>query len=364
MATFAKSSFNAAIYAAARPTYSPKLFEYIHEYYKNQPLGSSARWDRAVDVGCGTGQAASHLDGVFKEVVCVDPSAGMLDKAREFLLNKPRSTLGQASTRTSATDATANTKFTFAQGSAEDIPSTQEGSVDLLIAAQACHWFDWQKVWPEAKRVLRPQGGVAAFWVYGESRLSSFPSLTPRITEFWQGTDRGSTTSVGAYFQRPGRTVLERLLVDVPAPSVVLPGDVGLVDFQRLYFTDDRRDIPDISLTDAPQIVHPTIMKVDWRWIDVLGYLRTSSALHSYHEAFPEDKKHSDDTRFLERDLADIEVRGNEIVDPSMVGGGDIAVRFWKDLREGVQNELGQGAGLFDKVMVEWPVAMLLVRRG
>ncbi|KAF6748076.1 S-adenosyl-L-methionine-dependent methyltransferase [Ephemerocybe angulata] len=276
MATFAKSSFNTAIYAAARPTYSPKLFEYIYEYYRNQPLGSSAHWDRAVDVGCGTGQAASHLDGVFNEVVCVDPSTGMLEKAREA----------------SATNATANTKFTFARGSAEDIPSTQEGSVDLLIAgmysyighwALAFHWFDWQKVWPETKRVLRPQGGVSAFWVYGESQLSNFPSLTPRITEFWQGTDRSLTTSVGAYFQRPRRTVLEGLLVDVPAPSAVLPRDVGLA--------------ADISLTDAPQIVHPTIMKVDWRWIDVLAYLRTSSALHSYHEALPEDKRHSDGTR-------------------------------------------------------------------
>ena len=30
--------------------------------------------------------------------------------------------------------------------------------------AQACHWFDWSKVWPEVGRILRKDGSTA-FWV-------------------------------------------------------------------------------------------------------------------------------------------------------------------------------------------------------
>lgn len=40
-----------------------------------------------------------------------------------------------------------------------------------LDIAQACHWFDWSKVWPEMERVLRV-GGTAAFWVRSLSYLS------------------------------------------------------------------------------------------------------------------------------------------------------------------------------------------------
>lgn len=100
----------------------------------------------------------------------------MLDQAREYLgANADLST------------------YTFAQSSAEELHDVvSDGSVDLLTAgelssracrqgfellelkdhcpfhastAQACHWFDWEKFWPEVRRVLRPHGGVAAFWV-------------------------------------------------------------------------------------------------------------------------------------------------------------------------------------------------------
>jgi len=53
MATFAKSTFNASVYAASRPTYPAQLFEYIFSFHgKGDP---KAQWNRAVDAGCGTG---------------------------------------------------------------------------------------------------------------------------------------------------------------------------------------------------------------------------------------------------------------------------------------------------------------------
>jgi len=33
-----------------------------------------------------------------------------------------------------------------------------------VVVAQACHWFNWTKIWPELARVLK-KNGSAAFWV-------------------------------------------------------------------------------------------------------------------------------------------------------------------------------------------------------
>jgi hypothetical protein len=89
---------------------------------------------------------------------------------------------------------------------------------------------------------LQPSGFVAlahtihrahSLQVYTEFRLSRFPSLTPLISAYVQGSD--PFTSLGPYFQRPGRTILERYLIDVPEPSDVL-GDNALMDMKRVYF--------------------------------------------------------------------------------------------------------------------------------
>jgi trans-aconitate 3-methyltransferase len=105
-------------------------------------------------------------------------------------------------------------------------------------------------------------------------------------------------------------------------------------------------------------------MEKQMRWRDLLGYFRTWSSLHKYHTQFPEDLKRVD-TRFPEdfrEDLApgiDGEGRGIGDID---VSGGDIAVRFWKDLREGVKNQGGK-FGVDETVVVEWPIALLLAKR-
>jgi hypothetical protein len=69
--------------------------------------------------------------------------------------------------------------------------------------------------------------------------LTSHTSLAPTIERFWQGTDKDSKSSIGAYFERPGRTVLERLLTDVPAPKDVLGNESGLEDFSRVFLVSE-----------------------------------------------------------------------------------------------------------------------------
>ena len=56
MSTFAKSSFNASVYSASRPTYPLKLFEYIFSFHgQGANSNNKPRWERAIDLGCGTG---------------------------------------------------------------------------------------------------------------------------------------------------------------------------------------------------------------------------------------------------------------------------------------------------------------------
>jgi len=332
MATFAKSTFNASVYSASRPTYPLKLFEYIFAFHSNG--SNKPRWERAIDIGCGTGQATEQLKP-FQDVIGIDPSSVMLDNARTSVTTSPGTT----------------TRFQFIQGSAEDLSQTilQPESVDLITAAQSAHWFDWTKVWPQTHRVLR-RGGTAAFWVYAEFRLSHYPTLTPLITTYAQGSNLN--TSLGPHFQRPGRTVLERHLVDVPEPSSILK-DGGLEKLHRAFFCGD--DIPSFIPHDAPK--YPIIMHKEMTWRDLLAYFRTWSSLHTFHERFPEDKTHVEDARFLEADLA----IGSGADD---LRGGDIAIRFWKDLRENALKVTPEAkVGAEDTILVEWPLALILTRK-
>ena len=188
------------------------------------------------------------------------------------MLDKARASLTQ-----SKDSSTTRTKFRFIQGSAEDLSQTtlQPESVDHIAAgtyepsgfwienmfknfpyqnrlAQSGHWFDWSKVWPQVHRILR-HGGTAAFWVYLISmpfesnflkylsffkglcriQLPKHPTLAPVITEYAQGSN--VHTSLGPHFQRPGRTILEHHLVDVPEPSSILK-DGGLEKLHRAFF--------------------------------------------------------------------------------------------------------------------------------
>lgn len=75
----------------------------------------------------------------------------------------------------------------------------------LQLVAQSAHWFDWNKVWPEISRVLRP-GGTTSVWVsnfkcacslypclfqgYGEVTIPKYPYLKPLISDYHGGPDQ------------------------------------------------------------------------------------------------------------------------------------------------------------------------------
>jgi ubiquinone/menaquinone biosynthesis C-methylase UbiE len=96
-----------------------------------------------VDVGCGTGLSSRPLIERGARVVGVEPDAEMLARAEATLGDRAR----------------------FVQGRAEDLPLPDD-SADLVVSAQAAHWFEEPDSSDEILRVLRPGGYVAYVWKY------------------------------------------------------------------------------------------------------------------------------------------------------------------------------------------------------
>ncbi len=120
-------------YAVHRPTYPSELIDWITHTAKIRPNS------RVCDVGCGTGISTRLFAKRGYRVTGIDPNKGMLNKARE--LGGADYQLGDA----------ANTGL-------------GEASVELVIAAQAFHWFDVATTLSEWRRILVEDGWCAVFW--------------------------------------------------------------------------------------------------------------------------------------------------------------------------------------------------------
>jgi SAM-dependent methyltransferase len=93
-----------------------------------------------VDLGAGTGKLTRSLVALGHRVTAVEPLPEMI---AQLQVEVP----GAAVT----------------EGGAEAIP-LGDGSVDVVVAAQAFHWFDHGPALLEIARVLRPGGRIALIW--------------------------------------------------------------------------------------------------------------------------------------------------------------------------------------------------------
>ncbi|KAL6101244.1 uncharacterized protein ACO6RY_08210 [Pungitius sinensis] len=96
-------------------------------------------FERAVDVGCGSGQGTLLLAEHFASVLGTDVSPAQLEMALQHS-KKPN--------------------ITYRECAAEELPSA-DSSVDLVTAMSAFHWFHRPRFLQEANRVLRPRGCLA-----------------------------------------------------------------------------------------------------------------------------------------------------------------------------------------------------------
>jgi len=106
------------------------------------------------DIGSGTGISSKLFLDNGNVVYGVEPNAKMREAATEFLAAYPNFyNIDGTSTATKLFSA----------------------SVDIVIAAQAFHWFDPEPTRTEFKRILKPRGWVALIW--NERQLNTTPFL-------------------------------------------------------------------------------------------------------------------------------------------------------------------------------------------
>jgi len=120
----------ADIYERGRPSYPEEAIDWL--------IPAQAR--RVADVGAGTGKLTRQLRERGLDVIAVEPSAGMREQLGRAVPGVP--VLG---------------------GTAERIPLA-DGTVDVVLVAQAWHWLDPALAVPEAARVLAPGGRLGLLW--------------------------------------------------------------------------------------------------------------------------------------------------------------------------------------------------------
>lgn len=207
-------SGQSAHYARHRPQYPAELFQFLATLTSNH----SHAWDCAT----GNGQAAIALSEHFESVVATDASKAQIDAA------------------------IAHPGVTYRVAVAED-SRLDSASIDLVTVGQALHWFDHERFFAEAGRVL-VNDGVLAAWCY----------------ELCTVTD-ACDALVGHLYTDILRDLWppERSLVEARYSDIALPG-------QPL---------------EAPEFQ----MHISWTAADMLGYLRTWSACARYQQVHGED---------------------------------------------------------------------------
>lgn len=163
-------SGDVADYAKYRPSYPPKITQYMKKEFK---LSN----DHCVaDIGSGTGLSSKLFLKFGCTVYGVEPDPAMRTVAEKKLAEFEA--------------------FTSIDGTAHDTHLPAH-SVDFVVSAQAFQWFDQDMVKPEFKRILRPNGYCVLLWnqhpFKGSAMAKEFDQLLHQyLPEFTQATRRDS----------------------------------------------------------------------------------------------------------------------------------------------------------------------------
>jgi len=167
-------SKQAADYARFRPRYPREMFEYLGSVAPSRALA----WDCAT----GSGQAALELAEVFDRVIATDASEKQIANAQP------------------------HERVEYRVAPAEE-SGVESGSIDLIMVAQALHWFDLPSFYEEVRRVLKNNGVLAA-------SAYKFFHVTPEIDELVN--DRYYDKVVGPFWP-PERALVEKF-EELPFP--------------------------------------------------------------------------------------------------------------------------------------------------
>lgn len=147
-------------YVRGRPDYPPQVADWL-----TGTLGLNA--DKSVvDLGAGTGKFTGRLVATGAQVIAVEPVPQMLEKL-----------------------SAAWPDVLAVSGTATDLP-LPDASVDVVICAQAFHWFASGEALTEIARVLKPGGKLGLVWNLRDTRVSWVPGLDAIVNALEGDTPR------------------------------------------------------------------------------------------------------------------------------------------------------------------------------
>ena len=194
-------------YAQYRPTYPVELFEFIMSQVSNRKM--------AWDCGTGNGQVASQLTNYFEQVYASDISAQQIEHAQKH----------------------SNIIYSVQPAEKTNYP---DKSFDLIVVAQAIHWFNFEKFYTEVKRALK-NDGVFVVLGYGKAYITA--EIDAIVEKLYNGI-------VGPYWDKE-RKYIEESYQTIPFP------------FQEV---------------ETPQFVNT----FSWTFEHFVGYLKTWSAVKHF----------------------------------------------------------------------------------
>jgi SAM-dependent methyltransferase len=194
-------------YAKYRPSYPAEIFDFLNELLPQRQC--------AWDCGTGNGQVAYELAKYFDKVFATDISQSQIENGL------------QARNINYSVQPAEKTNF-------------KNHQFDLVMVAQAIHWFDFEQFYAEVKRTAKHH---ALLCIAGYGRIEISEELDEIITEFYQN-------QIGAYWDK------ERKYIDESYTTIPFP------------FAEIK----------APQFTN----QLEWSLEHLVGYLNTWSAVKHF----------------------------------------------------------------------------------
>lgn len=213
-------------YAAYRPRYPEELYRFI--------LSLTPDFNSALDVATGNGQVAVELAKYFDTVAAIDISEKQLAKSI----------------------AIENINYSVSRA---ELLNFDSHSFELITVGQAAHWFDLEKFYAEAKRVLKP-GGVLALFGYTLPVID--PAVDAAILKLYEEI-------LGPYWDS------ERKIVDS--------------GYKDLWFPFGKISHPEFKI------------ELEWNYMQLIGFLGTWSAVQHY-----KNKNSTDPLRIVKEEIRSV----------------------------------------------------------
>ncbi|TVY41651.1 putative methyltransferase [Lachnellula occidentalis] len=247
------SSSQAKAYASHRNSYEPAVYKTVFDFH----AAHGGQFGLVLDCGCGPGNATRDLALEFDQAVGTDAGAAMIDAARE-LGGKTKS---GADIRWEVVPAE---MFSSVEG-------LEAGSVDLLTVAMAVHWFDMDKFYSEAARVLKP-GGTMALWTIDPDQ--------PNAAKVKETMLHFEHVVIGKY-QLPGNLLSRQMYDNLPLPWTVSP---PVPSFSKSDYVKQDYDRDGILSNGKTFFSGGKVMKL----AEVEQGLATASMVTRWREAHPD----------------------------------------------------------------------------